>query len=61
MKKIVCNGCEYFFVSHRIERPWGCNKFGFISKTLPYQLVFSTTGMECAYKKDKVKKKRKRI
>ena len=41
----------------RVKRPWGCKKFGFISKNLPYQEVFSTTGIECAYRKDKFKEK----
>ena len=49
-KKIFCHGCKHFFITHRIKRPWGCKKFGFISKTLPSLEVFMTTGMECAYK-----------
>ena len=52
-KQIVCHGCKYFFVTHRINRPWGCNKFGFISRILPSIEVFVTTGMECAYKKSR--------
>ena len=53
MKKIVCHGCRYFFVTHRVERPYGCRRFGFISKILPFREVFNTTGMECAYRKQK--------
>ena len=53
-KKVFCHGCEYFFITHRIKRPWGCKKFGFISKTLPSLEVYMTTGMECAYKKEKI-------
>ena len=49
-KKVFCHGCEYFFITHRIKRPWGCRKFGFISKILPCLEVFMTTGMECAYR-----------
>ncbi len=49
MKNVVCQGCAYFYITHRVDRPWGCRKFGFISKFLPYQEVFSTTGTECAY------------
>ena len=52
-KKITCHRCIFFFVTHRKERPWGCKKFGFISKLIPSIEVFSTTGMECAYKKEK--------
>ena len=49
-KKVFCHGCEYFFITHRIRRPWGCKKFGFVSKILPSLEVSITTGMECAYK-----------
>ena len=52
-KKVTCHGCNYFFITHRKQRPWGCKKFGFISKFIPSLEVFSTTGMECAYRKDK--------
>ena len=37
------------------ERPWGCKKFGFISKYLPAREVFSTTGIECAYIRENIK------
>ena len=40
MKKVVCHGCKFFFISHRVERPWGCRKFGFISKILPNNCTF---------------------
>tara|TARA_B100000963_G_C22240763_1_gene499900 strand:+ start:256 stop:444 length:189 start_codon:yes stop_codon:yes gene_type:complete len=53
IKRVTCNGCSYFFITHRKERPWGCKKFGFISKFIPSVEVFSTTGMECAYKNNK--------
>ena len=52
-KKVFCHGCKYFFITHRIKRPWGCKKFGFISKILPSLEVSMTTGMECAYRKAK--------
>mgnify|MGYP003389344757 FL=1 len=48
-KKIVtCNGCLHFFVTYKKERPWGCKKF------LPAREVFSTTGIECAYRTEKI-------
>ena len=53
-RKISCHGCQYFYITYRVKRPWGCKKFGFISKNLPYQEVFLTTGMECAYKIEKI-------
>tara|TARA_B100000029_G_C16892806_1_gene711024 strand:- start:205 stop:405 length:201 start_codon:yes stop_codon:yes gene_type:complete len=61
MRKIVCHGCKYFFITYRPERPWGCRKFGFISKMMPYSEVFLTTGMECAYRKERKVKKLKNI
>ena len=51
--KVTCNGCIYFYITYKKERPWGCKKFGFISKLSPYMEVFNTTGIECAYKIDK--------
>ena len=54
-KKVVsCYGCSYFFITYKKGRPWGCKKFGFISNFIPSSLVFSTTGIECAYKKEKI-------
>ena len=41
-KKVTCHGCNYFFITHRKQRPWGCKKFGFISKFIPSLEVFST-------------------
>ena len=54
-----CNGCTYFFVTYDKFRPWGCRKFGFKGKNLPAQIVFATTGMQCAYflSKPKIDKK----
>ena len=52
--KIVCQGCVHFYITYRVKRPWGCKKFGFLSKNLPYQEVLLTTGMECAYRKEKI-------
>ena len=57
-KRIFCHGCQYFFVTYRIKRPWGCKKFGFISKFLPSLEVYWTTGIECAYRKESNLKKR---
>jgi hypothetical protein len=58
IKKVLCHGCIYFFVTYKMRRPWGCKKFGFISKTLPSLEVLMTTGTECAYKKKRYTKSR---
>ena len=52
-QQVLCGRCEFFFVTHNRFRPWGCSKFGFKSQTLPSQVVFSTTGINCAYFKKK--------
>jgi len=52
-KIVTCNGCHYFYVTYKKERPWGCKKFGFISKFIPSREVFNTTGTECAYRIEK--------
>ena len=52
-KKLTCNGCFYLYITYKKERPWGCRKFGFISKYIPSTEVFNTTGIECAYKINK--------
>ncbi len=52
-KLISCGKCQFFFVTYQKSRPWGCSRFGFKSATLPSQVVFSTTGTNCAYFKAK--------
>ncbi len=46
---VVCARCEFYFVTHYPNSPWGCRKFGFKSKILPNFVVRQATGMECAY------------
>ena len=48
-RQIICGKCESFFVTHNKYKPWGCKRFGFKSQYLPSQVVFSTTGTNCAY------------
>ncbi len=47
--KISCQGCRHFFVTHDPQRPWGCRNFGFKGKNLPAEVVYQSTGMQCAY------------
>jgi|TARA_B110000914_G_scaffold123767_1_gene108041 hypothetical protein len=51
--KVRCYGCFYFYITYKKKRPYGCKKFGFISKIIPSSEVFNTTGTECAYRSDK--------
>jgi len=55
--RIACGKCKYYFTTHDVARPWGCQKFGFKSKNLPNQEVKRTTGMDCAYFSSKNVKK----
>ena len=52
-RPVLCGKCQYFFVTYNKFKPWGCSKFGFKSQALPSQVVFSTTGINCAYFKSK--------
>ena len=57
-----CRDCRFLFITHDKFKPWGCSNFGFKSRNLPSQVVFSTTGTKCAYfmKKDKLIKYKKK-
>lgn len=48
---IRCHGCTYFFITHEVQRPYGCKKFGFKAQKLPATIVIETTGTQCAYRK----------
>ena len=48
-RQIICGKCKSFFVTHNKYKPWGCKRFGFKSQNLPSQVIFSTTGTNCAY------------
>ena len=50
-KKINCYGCYYFFVTYKQSKPYGCKVYGFISKNMPSNVVFNSSGIKCAYKK----------
>lgn len=50
---VKCHGCKYFFITYRMNKPYGCKAYGFISKIFPSKLVFETSGIKCAYKIEK--------
>ena len=50
---VRCHGCAHYFVTHDRNRPYGCVKFGFKTKSLPSQVVIESTGMQCAYRIDR--------
>jgi hypothetical protein len=52
-KHVKCHGCAHYFVTHDRNRPYGCSKFGFKTKSLPSRVVIESTGMQCAYRVDR--------
>ncbi|NBT41328.1 MAG: hypothetical protein EBT20_12820 [Alphaproteobacteria bacterium] len=55
--RLDCRGCRHFMVTHQMAKPWACRRFGFRSKNIPAQVVYATTGMECAYRAPRDEKK----
>ena len=51
--RLNCRGCRHFFVTYEPRNPWGCRQFGFKGKNLPAQIVYQSTGMQCAYRIDR--------
>ena len=49
--KIICYGCNYFFVTYKQSKPYGCKAYGFISKNMPANVVLKSSGIKCAYKR----------
>ena len=47
------HGVATYFVTYGRNRPYGCAKFGFKTKSLPSQVVIESTGMQCAYRIDR--------
>ncbi|MDC3024445.1 hypothetical protein OA264_03130 [Alphaproteobacteria bacterium] len=50
---VKCHDCEFFFITYRKNRPYGCKAYGFITKIIPSLVVFQSSGIKCAYKKIK--------
>jgi hypothetical protein len=48
--QVRCHGCAHYFVTYDRNRPYGCAKFGFKTKSLPSPIVVESTGMQCAYR-----------
>ena len=54
---VRCHGCLHYFVTYDRHRPNGCARFGFKTKSLPAQVVIESTGMQCAYREDRLSAK----
>ena len=46
----TCHNCVFFFITHEVQKPWGCRHFGFKSANIPAQAVFQASGTNCACK-----------
>ena len=55
--QVRCHGCAHYFITYDRIRPYGCAVFGFKTKSLPSQVVIESTGMQCAYREDRLAKK----
>lgn len=42
-----CFGCRHMFVTHDVQRPYGCRAFGFTSRMLPALEVAASSGDRC--------------
>ena len=51
--QVRCHGCAHYFVTYDRNRPFGCKRFGFKTKSLPSQVVIESTGMQCAYRENR--------
>ncbi|MCB9092492.1 MAG: uracil-DNA glycosylase [Halobacteriovoraceae bacterium] len=51
-----CRNCQYYHISWDISLPHGCKLFNIKSKTLPMNIVKSSSGKDCQGFKAKTKK-----
>jgi len=54
-KRIICQKCEYYFVTWESNQPHGCNAYGFKSKAIPSVVVKNSSGQQCHFFKQKEK------
>jgi hypothetical protein len=55
-KRILCQKCEYYFVTWNRNAPHGCRGMGFKSKLIPSLVVFKNSGESCKLFKEKIKR-----
>jgi hypothetical protein len=56
MQKIICQKCQFYFVTWQQDKPHGCKAYGFKSRLLPAMVVFQSSGMKCSFYKPKITK-----
>lgn len=50
-----CMACRHFYITHHPAFPYGCKGAGFMSRRLPSQEMYNSSGLACLLfqKKDK--------
>ncbi|MFV0562342.1 uracil-DNA glycosylase [Malaciobacter mytili] len=52
-ERIICQKCQYYYVTWENNQPHGCKAYGFKSKIIPSTIVKSSSGVECSFYKPK--------
>jgi len=55
VKRIVCQKCQFYYVTWEPNKPHGCKAYGFKSKLLPSLVVKKNSGIDCNLYKEKVR------
>jgi hypothetical protein len=45
--EINCFSCQFFFITHEPNFPYGCRRAGFKSREMPSQEMYVNSGIEC--------------
>jgi len=53
-KRIICQRCQYYYVTWQSNQPHGCKAYGFKSKQLPSIVVKQSSGSVCNFYSKKV-------
>lgn len=51
--KVNCFKCEYFYITHDPDFPYGCRAVRFKSRSMPSKEMYVNSGMECQLFKQK--------
>ncbi len=52
-EKIICQKCQFYYVTWEKSQPHGCKAYGFKSKIIPSIIVKNSSGVECSFYKPK--------
>ena len=56
MQKIICQKCQFYFVTWQQDKPHDCKVYGIKSRFLPAMVVFHSSGMRYSFYKSKIPK-----